>query len=182
MFVISLILINWFSLTRSTILSSISDSNFLFHPEPGLLSKLQFSISFLFRKYRFDFEAESINFSLSILYIEYPLSIKVFSNCCLVVSWSDVFCFNSSLLLIISSSDSTNQNSSSFSYFEDNLDSEIKELFPLSYISSSSSSLSRLSWESSVTSFYLAPFIGFRFVWLSIVYFCSLTRLVDRLR
>ena len=45
---------------------------FLFLPEPILLSKLQFSLSFPFRKYRFDFEAESINFSLSILYIEYP--------------------------------------------------------------------------------------------------------------
>ena len=129
----------------------------------GLLSKFQFSFSFLFRKYRFDFEAESINFSWSILYIEYPLSIKILSNCCLVVSWSDVFCFNSSLLLIISSSDSTNQNSSLFSYFEDNLNSEVKELFPLSYISSSSSSLSQLSRESSVTSFYLTPFY-----WLSI--------------
>ena len=95
---------------------------------------IQFWFCFLFRKYRFDLKEESINFSLSILYIKYPLSIKVLSNCCLVVSWSDVFCFNSSLLLIISSSDSTNQNSSSFSYFEDNLDSEIKELFPLSYI------------------------------------------------
>ena len=132
---------------------SISESNFLLLPEPDLLSKLRFSFSFLFRKYRFDFEAESINISWSILYIEDPLSIKVLSNRCLVVSWSNVFCFNSSLLLIISSSNSANQNSSSFSYFENNLDSEIKELFSLSDISFSSSSLSLLSRESSVTSF-----------------------------
>ena len=166
MFVISLILINWLSLTRSTIFWSMNESNFLFLPDPGLLSKLQISFSFLFRKYRFDFEAKSINFSLSILYIEYPLSIKVFSNCCLVVSWSDIFCFNSSLIIIISSSDSTDQNSSSFSYFEDNLDSEVKELFFLSYLSSSSSSLSLLSRESSVTIVLFNSFL-----W--VVYLCA---------
>ena len=49
MFVISLILISWFSLIRSTIFWSISESNFLFLPKPDLLSKLQFSLSFLFR-------------------------------------------------------------------------------------------------------------------------------------
>ena len=98
-------------------------------PEPGLLSKLQFLLSFLFREYRFDFEAKSINFSWSILYWISFIN-KSFNNCSLVVSWSNVFYLSSSLLLIISSFDSTNQNSSSFSYFENNLDSEVKELFP----------------------------------------------------
>ena len=69
MLVISYLLINWFSLTRPTILWSISESNFLFLPEPGLLPNFQISFRFLFRKYRFDFEAESIKISLSILYI-----------------------------------------------------------------------------------------------------------------
>ena len=71
MFVISLILINWFSLTRSTIFWSISESNFLFLLEPGLLSKLQFSFSFLFRKYRFDLNRNLLAF----LYQIYRLNI-----------------------------------------------------------------------------------------------------------
>ena len=174
MFVISLILINWFSLSRSTIFWSIYDSNYLFLPDPGLLLKLQFSLSFLFRKYRFDFGTESINISWSILYIEYPLLVKVLSNCCLVVSWSYVFCFNFSLLLIISSSDSTNQNSSSFSYFEDNLDSEVKELFPLSYIFLQVLPSVCYLENHQLQVFCLLLFIGCRFVCLFIIYFLFL--------
>ena len=87
------------------------------------------------------------------------------------------------MLLIISSSDSTNQNSSSFSYFEDNLGSEVKELLTLSYISFSSSSLSLLSWESSVTSFLFNSFLLVVDLYDCLLFiFCPLTRLVDRLR
>ena len=84
------------------------------------------------------------------------------------------------MLLIISSSDSTNQNSSSFSYFEDNLDSEVKKRLPLPYISSLSSFLFGYLENHRLQVFYLTPFY-----WLSICVlfiFCPLTCLVNKLR